>query len=107
MHALRTIAPMQSDDERYWTPHYIRAAVTPTIAPAGDSGLSVRFGDAMDPGLNAAVLVALLTLIRTLREAVARHRSRLRLLSRLERLSFASNPVARISVRELAFTTGS
>ena len=52
-----------------------------------------------------AVLASLLMLIRTLREAVARHRSRLRLLSRLERFSIASNPVARISVRELAFAT--
>jgi hypothetical protein len=53
-----------------------------------------------------AILASLLTLIRTLLEAVACQRSLLRLLSLLERLSIASNPVARISVRELGFTTG-
>ena len=56
-------------------------------------------------GRLVAVLTRLLTLIRTPREAVTCHRSPLQLFSRLERFSIASNSVAQIGVRELAFTT--
>jgi hypothetical protein len=45
-------------------------------------------------GRLVAVLTGLLTLVGTLREAVTCHRSPVRLFSRLERLSIASNPVA-------------
>jgi transposase len=57
-------------------------------------------------GRLVAALTGLLMLIRTLWAAVTRHRSPARLFSRLERSSIASNPVAQIGVRELAFTTG-
>ena len=57
-------------------------------------------------GRLAAVLVALLMRIRTLSDAIMCHRSPVRLFSRLERLSIASTPVARIGKRKLAFTTG-
>jgi hypothetical protein len=57
-------------------------------------------------GRFVAVLAGLLTLIHTLRVTIACHRSPMRLFSRFERLSIASNPVARIDLRELAFTTG-
>jgi hypothetical protein len=49
--------------------------------------------------------MALLTLIRTLSDAITCHRSPVRLFSRLERLSIASKPVAHIGDREVAFTT--
>jgi transposase len=57
-------------------------------------------------GRLVAVLTGLLTLIRTLRDAVMCHRLPVQLFSRLERLSIASDPVALIGGRELAFTTG-
>jgi transposase len=57
-------------------------------------------------GRLVAVLVALLTMIRTIREAVIRYRSPVRLVSRLERLSIARNPVPQTDVRNMAFTTG-
>ena len=51
-------------------------------------------------GRLAAVLVALLTLIRTLSDAITAHRSPVRLFSRLEHIAIAGNPVARRSARE-------
>jgi hypothetical protein len=57
-------------------------------------------------GRLVAILAGLMTLIRTLCEAVMTHRSPVRLVSRLERLSITNNRVAQIGVRELAFTTG-
>jgi transposase len=57
-------------------------------------------------GRLVAVLAGLLTLIRTLRMAITRHRSPVRILSRYERLLIASTPVAHIGVRKVAFTTG-
>jgi transposase len=57
-------------------------------------------------GRLAAVLVALLTLIRTLSNAITCHWSSVRLFSTLEHPSIASKPVAQIDERELAFTTG-
>jgi len=57
-------------------------------------------------GRLAAVLVALLTLIRTLSDAIPRHRSAVRRFSRLERLSIGSKSTAQIGERKLAFTTG-
>jgi transposase len=57
-------------------------------------------------GRLAAALVALLTLIRTLSNAITCHRLSVRIFSRLERLSIASTPVAQIGERKLAFTTG-
>jgi hypothetical protein len=57
-------------------------------------------------GRLVAVLAALLTLIRTFREAVTCHRSLVQLFSRLERLCIASNPLAQIGVRGRVFTTG-
>jgi hypothetical protein len=57
-------------------------------------------------GRLAAVLGALLTLIRTLSGAIMCYRSPVRLFSRLERLPIASTPVAQIGERKLAFTTG-
>jgi hypothetical protein len=57
-------------------------------------------------GRLVAVVACLLTLIQTIREAVRCHRSRVRLISRLKHLAIASNPVAQIGGRELAFTTG-
>jgi transposase len=57
-------------------------------------------------GRLVAVLAGLLTLIRTLYEAVTHPRSPVRLFSRGERLSMANNQVAQIGVQELAFTTG-
>ena len=57
-------------------------------------------------GRLAAVLVALLTLIRMWSDAMACHRASRRLVSTLERPPIASKPVAQIGQRELAFTTG-
>jgi hypothetical protein len=57
-------------------------------------------------GRLAAILVALLTLIRRLSGAITSHRSPVRLFSRLEPLSIVSTPVAQIGARTLAFTTG-
>lgn len=57
-------------------------------------------------GRVAAVLPALLTLIRTLSDAITCHQSPARLISRLDRLSIASTRVAQIGERKLAFTTG-
>jgi transposase len=56
-------------------------------------------------GRVAAVLVALLTLIRTLSDAITCPRSPARIISRLERLFMASKPVAQNGDRKLAFTT--
>jgi hypothetical protein len=53
-----------------------------------------------------AVLATLLTLIWPLRQSVLRHRSLVRLFSRLGRLSIARSAIAHIGVRETAFTTG-
>jgi hypothetical protein len=55
-------------------------------------------------GRLAAVLVALLTLIRTLSDTITSHQSPRRLFSRLERLSIASERVAQSGECELAFT---
>lgn len=57
-------------------------------------------------GRLVAVLAGLLTLIRTLRVTIACLRSPMRLFLRFERLSIASDPVACIALRELAFATG-
>jgi hypothetical protein len=57
-------------------------------------------------GRLAAVLVTLLTLLRTLLGTITGHRSPLRRFSGREGLSIASTPVAQIGVRRLAFTTG-
>ena len=53
-----------------------------------------------------AVLATLLTLIWPLRQSVSRHRSLVRLFSRLGRLSITRSAIAHIGVRETAFTTG-
>ena len=53
-----------------------------------------------------AVLATLLTLIWPLRQSVSRHRSLVRLFSRLGRLSSTRSAIAHIGVRETAFTTG-
>ncbi len=57
-------------------------------------------------GRLAAVLAGLLTLMRTLWDAVTCHRSPVPLFSRLTRTSIATNPPEQFGVRELAFTTG-
>jgi transposase len=57
-------------------------------------------------GRLAAALAGLLTLIRTLWDAITCYRSPVQHFSRLERLSIATNPVAQIGVRDVAFTTG-
>jgi transposase len=57
-------------------------------------------------GRLAAVLVPLLTLIRTLSDAITCRRSPVRLFSTLEHPSIASKQVAQLGERELAFTTG-
>jgi transposase len=57
-------------------------------------------------GRLVATVVGLMTLIRTRCEVVMTHRSPVRFVSRLERLSITNNRVAHIGVRELAFTTG-
>jgi transposase len=57
-------------------------------------------------GRVSVVLPALLALIRIIREAVTRHRSPVRFVSRFERLSIARSDIAHFRVRELAFTTG-
>ena len=57
-------------------------------------------------GRLTAVLAGLLALIRLLRESVTRHRSPVRLFSRLGRLSIAISAFAYIRVREMGFTTG-
>jgi transposase len=57
-------------------------------------------------GRLVAVLAGLLTLIRTLRVAITRHPSPVRVFSRFERLPLASTPVAYIGGRKVAFTTG-
>ena len=57
-------------------------------------------------GRVAAVLVALLTLIRTLSDAITCRQSPARLISRFDRLSIASTPFAQIGELKLAFTTG-
>jgi hypothetical protein len=54
-------------------------------------------------GRHMAVLAALLTLIRTLRESVRRHRSPVRLVSRLDRPSIARSAVGHFGVREMDF----
>jgi len=56
-------------------------------------------------GRVSAVLAALLTLIRIIREAVTCHRSPVRFLSRFDRLSVARSDIAHFWVREMAFTT--
>jgi len=53
-----------------------------------------------------AVLATLLTLIWPLRQSVSRHRSLVRLFSRLGRLSSTRSAIAHIGVRETAFTRG-
>ena len=53
-----------------------------------------------------AVLATLLTLIWPLRQSVSRHRSRVRLFSRLGRLLIARSTIAHIGMRETPFTTG-
>jgi transposase len=57
-------------------------------------------------GRLAAVGAALLILIRTLADAIMRHRCPVRRSSRLERLSIGSKPAVQIGERKLAFTTG-
>jgi len=57
-------------------------------------------------GRAVAALIAFLTLIRTVWEMVTCHRSPVRPTSRDERRSIASNSIAQLSVRELAFATG-
>jgi hypothetical protein len=57
-------------------------------------------------GRLAAVLVAFLTLIRTLSDAMTGHWSPVRLFPTLEHPSFTSKPVAKIGDRQLAFTNG-
>jgi transposase len=57
-------------------------------------------------GRVAAAIVALLTLIRSLSDAITCHRSPAGLISKLERLPIASTLVAQIGERKLAFTTG-
>jgi hypothetical protein len=57
-------------------------------------------------GRLVAVLVSLLTLVRTLWAAITWYRSPVRLISRFERPSIASTLVTHTCVRELAFTTG-
>jgi hypothetical protein len=57
-------------------------------------------------GRLVAARAALLTLLRALWEAVTRHWSPIRLVSRLEHLAIASRTVAQIDVLERAFTTG-
>jgi hypothetical protein len=57
-------------------------------------------------GRLATVLVVLLTLIRTVSDAITCHRSPVRLFSTFEHPSIASKPLALIGERELAFTTG-
>jgi transposase len=53
-----------------------------------------------------AVLAGLLTLIRSLCASITHHRSRVRLLSRLNVSSIARSAIAHIGARETAFTTG-
>jgi hypothetical protein len=53
-----------------------------------------------------AVLVALLTLIGLPRTFATRHRSPVRLFSRLKRPSIARSAIAHIMVNEMIFTTG-
>jgi transposase len=57
-------------------------------------------------GRLSAVLATLLLVIRSLWETGTHDRSPVRLLSRLERLSFARSAVAHIGTREMVFTTG-
>ena len=52
-----------------------------------------------------AVLAALLALIFIIREAVACHRSPVRLVSRFERFSIATSAITHFRVRQMAFTT--
>jgi hypothetical protein len=57
-------------------------------------------------GRHIAVLTSLLTLIRNLPASASRHRSPMRLFSRLEHRSIANTFLPHIGVREMAFTTG-
>lgn len=57
-------------------------------------------------GRRAAVLAGLFTRLWTLCISALRHRSPVRLVSRLERLSVVSSALAHIGVREMVLTTG-
>jgi transposase len=57
-------------------------------------------------GRLAAARLALLMLLRTLSGAITRHRSPVRRIARLERLSIVSKQAVQIGERSLAFTTG-